>query len=54
MASQEDTKKNIERKEPKTTSQCFLKKRTLFAFGEIFSTIDELEGTHPLNTAPPP
>ena len=32
----------------------FLKKGTLFAFGEIFSTIDELKGTHPLKTAPPP
>ena len=31
-----------------------LKKSTLFAFGEICSTIDELKGTHPLKTAPPP
>lgn len=29
-------------------------KRTLFASGGICSIIDELKGTHPLNTAAPP
>ena len=32
----------------------FLTKGTLFAFGEILSTTDELKGTNPPKTAPPP
>jgi hypothetical protein len=32
----------------------FIAGSTLFASGEICSMIEELKGTHPLKTAPPP